>query len=208
MIIRVLCEKGARIMKTLTPIRAKILEFVNQFVDDNGFPPTVREICDAVNLRSPSTVYFHLNVLKDEGYLDKDGGKMRSISVKNKPAYKAVPIVGTVTAGKPILAQEEICGYVPFENADGVKLFALKVRGDSMINAGILDGDIVIVRQQSDARHGQIVVAMIEDEATVKRLNTKNGVWLMPENDAYEPIDGTYCTILGLVVSLYRDNVI
>ena len=195
-------------MKTLTPIRAKILEFVNRFVDDNGFPPTVREICEAVSLRSPSTVYFHLNVLKDEGYLSKDGGKMRSLSVKNKPSYKAVPVVGTVTAGKPILAQEVICGYVPYENAEGVKLFALKVRGDSMINAGILDGDTVVVRQQSDARHGQIVVAMIEDEATVKRLSLKNGIWLMPENDAYEPIDGTHCTVLGVVVSLYRDNVI
>ena len=195
-------------MKTLTPIRAKILEFVNRFVDDNGFPPTVREICEAVSLRSPSTVYFHLNVLKDEGYLSKDGGKMRSLSVLNKPSYKAVPVVGTVTAGKPILAQEEICGYVPYENAEGVKLFALKVRGDSMINAGILDGDTVVVRQQSDARHGQIVVAMIEDEATVKRLSLKNGIWLMPENDAYEPIDGTHCTVLGLVVGLYRDNVI
>ncbi len=195
-------------MKILTPIRSKILEFVTSFTDSNGFPPTVREICEAVDLRSPSTVYFHLKVLQDEGYLDKNEGKTRAITVKNKPSYKAVPVVGTVTAGQPILAQEEICGYVPYENAAGDKLFALRVRGDSMINAGILDGDTVIVRQQSDARHGQIVVAMIEDEATVKRLSTKNGVWLMPENEAYEPIDGRYCTILGLVVGLYRDNVI
>jgi len=195
-------------MKILTPIREKILDFVTEFSDSNGFPPTVREICDAVGLRSPSTVYFHLKVLQDEGFLDKDDGKTRSVTVKDKPNFKAVPIEGTVTAGQPILAREEICGYVPYENAEGVKMFGLQVRGDSMINAGILDGDIVIVRQQSTAHHGQIVVALIEDEATVKRLSTKNGIWLMPENEAYAPIDGSHCSILGLVVGLYRTNVI
>ena len=117
------------------------------------------------------------------------------------------PLLGTVTAGQPILAQEEISGYVPFEIMGEDKLFALNVRGDSMIGAGILDGDTVIVRIQQSARSGEIVVALINDEATVKRLSLKNGVWLMPENPAYDPIDGSECKILGKVIALYRDNV-
>ncbi len=194
-------------MKILSPMRVKILDFVNEFCERNGYPPTVREIGDAVGLKSPSTVHSHLKVLSDEGYLGKNGRASRAITLKNKPSFKAVPVMGTVTAGKPILAQEEISGYVPFEIRGEDKLFALNVRGDSMIGAGILDGDTVIVRIQQSARSGEIVVALINDEATVKRLSLKNGVWLMPENPAYDPIDGSECKILGKVIALYRDNV-
>ena len=167
----------------------------------------MREICAAVGLKSPSTVHLHIKILQEEGYLEKSDRASRAISVKNKHTYKAVPVLGTVRAGAPILAQQEISGYVPYENADGAEVFALNVRGDSMINAGILDGDTVIVRVQPTAQSGEIVVALIGEEATVKRLSFKGGVWLLPENPDYKPIDGKECRILGKVVGLYRENV-
>lgn len=194
-------------MKQLTPMRQKILEFVTQFTRESGFPPTVREICEGVGLRSPSTVHAHLKILQEGGYLEKDGRKNRSLSVPgmDTSSFRSVPLLGTVTAGIPILAQEDRMGAVPYDGGASGELFALKVRGDSMIGASILDGDVVIVRQQNTALSGQIVVAMLEDEATVKRLRlAKDGVWLMPENPAYAPIDGRECVILGLVVGLYR----
>lgn len=194
-------------MKQLTPMRQKILEFVTQFTRESGFPPTVREICEGVGLRSPSTVHAHLKILQEGGYLEKDGRKNRSLSVPgmDTSSFRSVPLLGTVTAGIPILAQEDRMGTVPYDGGASGELFALKVRGDSMIGASILDGDVVIVRQQNTALNGQIVVAMLEDEATVKRLRlAKDGVWLMPENPAYAPIDGRECVILGLVVGLYR----
>ena len=194
-------------MKKLTPMRQKILEFVSEFSRDNGYPPTVREICEGVGLRSPSTVHAHLKILQEGGYLEKDGRKNRSLSVcgEEMPSFRSVPLLGTVTAGAPILAQEDRMGTVPYDGDASGELFALKVRGDSMIEAAILDGDTVIVRRQNTAIHGQIVVAMLEDEATVKRLHiAADGVWLMPENPNYAPIDGRECTILGLVVGLYR----
>ena len=172
-------------MKKLTPMRQKILEFVSEFTRDNGYPPTVREICEGVGLRSPSTVHAHLKILQEGGYLEKGGRKNRSLSIcgEETPNFRSVPLLGTVTAGIPILAQEDRMGTVPYDGDASGELFALKVRGDSMIEAAILDGDTVIVRRQNTAIHGQIVVAMLEEEATVKRLHiASDGVWLMPEN--------------------------
>ena len=193
-------------MKQLSPMRQKILDYISAYTYDNGYPPSVREICQAVGLRSPSTVHSHLKILQDAGLLEKGEGKTRSITLKNHSSgVKKIPILGVVTAGLPILMQEDILGYIPFEYHAG-EYFALRVRGDSMIGAGILEGDAVIVRRQETADNHAIVVAMLEDEATVKRLLLKKGqVWLMPENPAYDPIDGSQASILGLVVAVYRE---
>ena len=164
----------------------------------------MREIGDAVGLRSPSTVHAHLRILEENGYLQKSKGKTRTLSLPGQPGYRNVPVIGTVRAGQPILAVEDAIGYVPFEGS-GEGLFALNVRGDSMKDAAILEDDIVIVRPQPTADNGQIVVALIDDEATVKRLRLEKGhVWLMPENPAYQPIDGEGCSILGKVVAVIR----
>lgn len=197
-------------MKQLSPMRQRILEFVTDSTRANGYPPTVREICDAVGLRSPSTVHSHLKILQEGGYLEKSDHKTRTLSVKggSGAAFRSVPVLGTVTAGLPILAQEDTLGYVPYDGPEQGEMFALQVRGESMVGAGILDGDIVLVRRQNTALSGQIVVALLEDEATVKRLRlARDGVWLLPENPAFDPIDGTHCQILGLVISLYRPRV-
>ena len=183
----------------------EIYKHIIGFTEENGYPPSVREICAAVNLKSPSTVHSHLRKLELAGLISVDSNKTRAIRVK-KPRSAGVPIIGTVTAGQPILAFEDTIGtlsYIP----DGFgEYFALEVKGDSMINAGILDGDHVVVRQQQTASHGEIVVALIEDEATVKRLWRKNGeMKLMPENPDYEPIDGTECSILGRVTAIVRE---
>lgn len=194
-------------MNKLSPMRQRILDYVTTFTRQNGYPPTVREICDAVGLRSPSTVHSHLKILQEGGYLEKDERKTRALSVKggSGTAFRSVPVLGTVTAGLPILAQEDTLGYVPYDGPEQGEMFALKVRGESMIGAGILDGDIVLVRRQNTAISGQIVVALLGDEATVKRLSLQSsGVWLLPENPAFEPIDGQECSILGVAVSLYR----
>ena len=197
-------------MNKLSPMRQRILDYVTAFTRENGYPPTVREICDAVGLRSPSTVHSHLKILQDGGYLEKGEHKTRAISVRggSGTAFRSVPVLGTVTAGLPILAQEDTLGYVPYDGPEQGEMFALQVRGESMLGAGILDGDIVLVRRQNTAISGQIVVALLGDEATVKRLRlAKDGVWLLPENPAFDPIDGRECTILGLVISLYRPRV-
>ncbi|MCI5615493.1 MAG: transcriptional repressor LexA [Clostridia bacterium] len=197
-------------MNQLSPMRQRILDYVTAFTRENGYPPTVREICDAVGLRSPSTVHSHLKILQEGGFLEKSDHKTRALSVRGGAgaAFRSVPILGTVTAGVPILAQEDTLGYVPYDGPEQGEMFALRVRGESMIGAGILDGDIVLVRRQNTALSGQIVVALLEDEATVKRLRlAPDGVWLMPENPAFSPIDGRECMILGLVVSLYRPRV-
>ena len=180
-----------------------ILEFVNQFILENGFAPSVREIGAAVGLRSTASVSYHLNQLQEKGFLQSPGakGKKRAIVTATRPGR--IPVVGVVTAGIPILAVENQEGTMPWSEPG---CFALRVRGDSMINAGILDGDKVVVRPQQSADNGQIVVARIEDEATVKRLLRKNGqVWLMPENENYPPIDGTYAEIIGIVRGVVRE---
>ncbi len=199
-------------MKKMSTMRRKILDFITLSTEQNGYPPTVREICEAVGLRSPSTVHSHLKILQESGFLEKDDRKTRAISVAQEHApakFRSVPLLGTVTAGQPILAQQEMLGAVPYEGSEQGELFALTVRGDSMIDAAILDGDVVIIRTQSTAVNGQIVVAMIDDEATVKRLyiDGRGTLWLKPENAAYSPILADQCTILGLVVALYRNNI-
>jgi len=195
-------------MSKLSPMRQAILSFIEEYTVENGYPPSVREICAAVGLKSPSTVHSHIRILQEEGYLSKGEKSSRSLSLKNKPAFQSVPILGTVTAGLPILAQQEVEGYVPYLGGSSGEMFALRVRGDSMINAHILDGDIVVVRRQQTAQDGEIVVALLEEEATVKRLRRgKNQVWLMPENPDYDPIDGNECSILGRVVSVCRPKV-
>lgn len=181
-----------------------ILEFVNQFMQENGFAPSVREIGAAVGLRSTASVSYHLQQLQEKGLLVSPGKKgcKRAIVTAQRPGH--IPVVGVVTAGMPILAVENLEGSIAWEGDPSC--FALRVKGDSMIGAGILDGDLVIVRPQQNADDGQIVVARIEDEATVKRLRRRGGqVLLMPENDAYSPIDGTYAELIGLVKAVIRE---
>ena len=182
----------------------QILDYVNQFIQEYGYAPSVREIGAAVGLRSTASVSYHLQQLQDKGLLQGSGskGKKRAIVTSTRPGQ--IPVVGVVTAGLPILAVENQEGTMAWEGDPGC--FALRVRGESMINAGILDGDKVVVRPQQAADDGQIVVARIGDEATVKRLSRKNGqVWLLPENPAFDPIDGSGAEIIGIVKGVFRE---
>ena len=180
-----------------------IMDYVNQFIQENGYSPSVREIGAAVGLRSTASVSYHLQALQDKGLLQSPGAKGRKRSLVTGARPGQIPVVGVVTAGMPILAVENQEGTLPWADPG---CFGLRVRGDSMINAGILPGDTVIVRPQSTANDGQIVVARIGDEATVKRLSRKNGqVWLLPENDAYDPIDGSEAELIGLVKGVVRE---
>ena len=194
-------------MAELTSMQQRIYEYIASCIREQGYPPSVREIGEAVGLKSPSTVHFHLKHLEEAGVIEKGAGKGRAITltVPTVPEDK-VPIVGNVAAGSPILAEECIEDYLTFDTGGhGDEYFALRVRGESMLNAGILPGDLVVVRRQQTCSNGEIVVAMIEDEATVKRFSKQNGhIWLLPENEAYSPIDGTYAQILGKVVAVVR----
>ena len=182
----------------------RILEYVNTFVQENGYAPSVREIGAAVGLRSTASVSYHIQALQDKGLLLSPGAKGRKRSIVTNVRPGQIPIVGVVTAGIPILAVENQEGTMAWDGDPGC--FALRVRGDSMINAGILSGDKVVVRPQQTAMDGQIVVARIGDEATVKRLSRRNGqVWLMPENENYDPIDGREAEIIGLVKAVVRE---
>ncbi len=181
-----------------------IVAFVNQFVQENGYAPSIREIGAAVGLRSTASVSYHLTQLQEKGLLVCPGGKgaKRSIVTAQRPGQ--IPVVGVVTAGLPILAVENQEGTMAWDG--DASCFALRVRGDSMVGAGILDGDKVVVRPQQTANDGQIVVARIGDEATVKRLSRKNGqVWLLPENENYDPIDGSEAELIGLVKAVVRE---
>ena len=192
-------------MARTTDKQEKILEFLNKHIEENGFPPTVREICAAVGLKSTATVSYHLTELKKQGRIQGDSTKRRAISLPESHRAGRIPVLGVVTAGLPIYAHEDIEGYIPWDGEPGC--FALRIRGDSMINAGILDGDKVVVRQQPDAYEGDIVIALLEDEATCKRYHReKDGsFWLLPENPAYDPIDGSGCQILGKVKAVIRE---
>jgi repressor LexA len=181
-----------------------ILEYVTQFVHENGYAPSVREIGAAVGLRSTASVSYHLQALQERGLLQSPGAKGRKRALVSSVRPGQIPIVGVVTAGVPILAVENQEGTMSWDGEPGC--FALRVRGESMIGAGILDGDKVVVRPQSTANDGQIVVARIGDEATVKRLWRRNGeVWLLPENPAFEPIDGRNAELIGLVKAVVRE---
>lgn len=194
-------------MAELTSMQQRIYEYIASCIRDQGYPPSVREIGEAVGLKSPSTVHFHLKHLEEAGVIEKGAGKGRAITLTAPAAQEdKVPIVGNVAAGSPILAEECIEDYLTFDTGGhGEEYFALRVRGESMLNAGILPGDLVVVRRQQTCSNGEIVVAMIEDEATVKRFSKQNGhIWLLPENEAYSPIDGTYAQILGKVSAVVR----
>ena len=194
-------------MAQLSKMQQKIYEYIASCIREQGYPPSVREIGEAVGLKSPSTVHFHLKHLEEAGVIEKGAGKGRAITLTETSVQEdRVPIVGNVAAGSPILAEECIEDYLTFDTGGRAgEYFALRVRGESMLNAGILPGDLVVVRRQQVANNGEIVVAMIGDEATVKRFSRQNGhIWLLPENDAYSPIDGTYAQILGKVAAVVR----
>ena len=190
-----------------------ILEFIRSEILSKGYPPSVREICSAVGLKSPATVHAHLNSLENNGYIRRDPSKPRTIEIIDddfaltRREYAQIPVVGTVAAGSPLLASENITDYFPLP-ADMIpdgNLFMLKVKGDSMINAGILNGDKIIVRQCSDASNGDIVVALLEDEATVKTIYKEKGhIRLQPENPDYDPIIVNNVSILGKVIGVFR----
>ena len=191
----------------------RILDFIRSEIQTKGYPPSVREIANAVGLKSTSTVHGHLRRLEKKGLLHRDAMKPRAMELTSEEeqaedsAVVQVPVLGHVTAGLPILAEENLDDYIPLPEAmlgDG-EHFILQVHGDSMIEAGILDGDRIVVRRQEEANNGEIVVAMVEDSATVKRFYKENGHFrLQPENSSMAPILTDSVTVLGKVVSLYR----
>ena len=196
-------------MAQLSKMQQRIYDFIAQTIQEQGYPPSVREIGDAVGLKSPSTVHFHLKHLEELGVIGKSAGKGRAITLTEQPQEPMedrIPIVGHVAAGTPILAQEGIEDYLTFDTGGRAdEYFALRVRGESMINAGVLPDDLVVVRQQRTANNGEIVVALLEDEATVKRFQRRGSeVWLLPENENYSPIDGRYAQIMGRVTAVIR----
>jgi repressor LexA len=206
-------------MTQMTKMQQKIYDYIAETVKNQGYPPSVREIGDAVGLKSPSTVHFHLTNMMEKGFLSKGAGKGRALSLadipgthpaaapeEESPTEDKIPVVGNVAAGTPILAEENVEDYLTFDtNGRSGEYFALRVRGESMKNAGILPGDLVVVHRQSTANNGEIVVALLEDEATVKRLSRKGGqTWLLPENEEYSPIDGTNASLMGRVSAVVR----
>ncbi len=188
----------------------RILDFVKSEIQDKGYPPSVREICKAVGLKSTSTVHSHLHKLEERGLLRRDSTKPRALEVLGSEAEARgvrVPIIGKVAAGIPILAQENIEDYlvIPKDFTSDTETFILTVRGESMIDAGILNGDYLVVRQQRTANNGDIVVAMIDEEVTVKTFFRENGhIRLQPHNTSLKPIIVRDCVILGKVISLFR----
>ena len=191
----------------------EILEYIKSQILERGFPPAVREICEAVNLKSTSSVHSHLETLEKNGYIRRDPTKPRAIEILDdsfnltRREMVNVPIIGQVAAGEPILAQENIENYfpIPTEFMPNHPTFLLKVKGESMINAGILDGDMVLVEQASTASNGDMVVALIEDGATVKTFYKEEGIFrLQPENDSMEPIIVSEVSILGKVIGVFR----
>ncbi len=191
----------------------EILEYIKQEILNKGYPPAVREICEAVDLKSTSSVHSHLETLEKNGYIRRDPTKPRAIEIMDdsfnltRREMVNVPIVGKVAAGQPILAEENIESYfpIPAEFMPNKQTFMLKVKGESMINAGIYDGDHLLVQQQPDAVNGDIVVALIDDSATVKTFYKEDGHYrLQPENDTMDPIIVDDCSILGKVFGVFR----
>jgi len=196
-----------------TSKQQEILEYIKDTILKKGYPPAVREICEAVHLKSTSSVHSHLSALEEKGYIRRDPTKPRTIEILddtfnfNRREMVNIPLIGTVAAGEPIIAEERIEDYFPFpaENLPNAETFMLKVKGESMVNAGILPGDQLIVEQRSTAINGEIVVALVDDSATVKRFfKEKNYYRLQPENDAMEPIISDHVEILGKVIGLIR----
>ena len=190
--------------------KKEVYDYIVDYMDEVGLPPSMREICKGVDLKSTSTVFLYLRQLEEEGVLVMGAGRKRSLALADDVAMrpKKVPIIGKVTAGVPILATEELAGYLPvgWDFARSRELFGLTVRGDSMIYAAILGGDIVVVERTSVAKNGDIVVALLDDEATVKRFYKEDGHFrLQPENAAYEPIITDEVVILGRVVGIWRE---
>ncbi len=214
-----MCGERGSDMAQMTKMQQRIYDYIAEALQRQGYPPSVREIGEAVGLKSPSTVHFHLKHMEELGVLSKGAGKGRALTLAQlphasdapiqeeaEPAADRIPVVGTVAAGSPILAEECIEDYLTF-NTGGREgeYFALRVRGESMLNAGILPDDLVVVHRQPTAYNGEIVVALLGDEATVKRLSRRNGeVWLLPENENYSPIDGREATLLGKVTAVVR----
>ena len=199
--------------RPITKKQEEILNYIKDEILERGFPPAVREICQAVGLKSTSSVHSHLESLEKNGYIRRDPTKPRAIEILDESFNMLrremvnVPVVGTVAAGQPILAEQNIDSYfpIPSEYMPNEQSFILKVKGESMVNAGILDGDSVLVMQQTTARNGDIVVALIEDSATVKTYYKENGHYrLQPENDTMDPIIVDDCKILGKVFGVSR----
>ena len=191
----------------------EILEYIKDEILHKGYPPAVREICQAVNLKSTSSVHSHLETLEKNGYIRRDPTKPRAIEIMddtfnlNRREMVNVPILGNVAAGEPLFAEENIEDYfpIPAEMVPNSEVFMLHVRGESMINVGILDGDNVLVQQQSTAKDGEMVVALVEDSATVKTFYKEDGyIRLQPENDTMDPIIVPDCQILGKVFGVFR----
>lgn len=191
----------------------EILEYIKKEILNRGYPPAVREICEAVDLKSTSSVHSHLETLEKNGYIRRDPTKPRAIEIIDdnfnltRREVVNVPMVGRVAAGQPILAVENIDNYfpIPAEFMPNEESFMLRVKGESMINVGILDGDNILVKRQKDARNGDIVVALVDDSATVKTFYKENGhIRLQPENDDMEPIIVPDCEILGKVFGVFR----
>ena len=188
----------------------KVLNFIQEFTAKNSYPPSVREMCAGLNISSTATIVYHLRKLEEQGKLSREKSRNRAIGLNIGPeSINGIPVVGKVAAGVPITATENIEDTLSFSNhlfGDESELFILKVSGDSMINAGIFDGDKIVVRKQETAENGEIVVAMIDGEATVKRFYKESGhIRLQPENDFMNPIIVKNAEVLGLVVGLIRN---
>lgn len=191
----------------------EILEFIKEEILKRGYPPAVREICEAVHLKSTSSVHSHLETLEKNGYIRRDPTKPRAIEIVDdsfqmvRREMASIPIIGTVAAGQPIFAQQNIESYfpVPADIVPAGESFILKVKGESMINVGVFDGDYIFVQQCNTARNGDMVVALVDDSATVKTFYKENGhIRLQPENDTMEPIIVDDCAILGKVFGVFR----
>ena len=200
----------------ITKKQTEILEYIKSQILNKGYPPSVRDICTAVNLKSTSSVHAHLETLEKNGYIRRDPTKPRAIEIIDdnfnltRREVVNVPLIGQVAAGQPLLAVENITGYfpIPAEFIPKEEVFMLNVKGESMVNAGIYDGDQIIVKQQSTASNGEIVVALVDDSATVKRFYKENGhIRLQPENDFMEPIIVDSCEIIGKVIGLIGINI-
>ena len=200
----------------ITKKQTEILEYIKSQILNKGYPPSVRDICTAVNLKSTSSVHAHLETLEKNGYIRRDPTKPRAIEIIDdnfnltRREVVNVPLIGQVAAGQPLLAVENITSYfpIPAEFIPKEEVFMLNVKGESMVNAGIYDGDQIIVKQQSTASNGEIVVALVDDSATVKRFYKENGhIRLQPETDFLDPIIVDSCEILGKVIGLIRINI-